>query len=88
MLAAQLGTPITHFTPQQGADLLAIKKTLGLPDARFDTVRLGECEPAYPEAPNSTAPQPAGAGNIDGKIDIEALVKSITQAVLKELAAR
>jgi L-fuculose-phosphate aldolase len=36
MLAAQLGAPITYISEQQGADLPAIKKKLGLPDARFD----------------------------------------------------
>ena len=36
MLAAQLGAPISHISEQQGADLLAIKKKLGVPDPRFD----------------------------------------------------
>jgi L-fuculose-phosphate aldolase len=35
LLAARLPTPITHIPEQKGADLLAVKRNLGLPDARF-----------------------------------------------------
>jgi hypothetical protein len=36
MLAQQLGAPITFIPEDKAADLLAIKKRLGLPDARLD----------------------------------------------------
>ena len=36
MLAPQLGAPITHIPQDKAADLLAIKKRLGLPDSRLD----------------------------------------------------
>ena len=36
MLANQLGSPITHISPMHNEDLLKIKKTLGLPDARHE----------------------------------------------------
>ena len=35
MIASQLKTPLNEIPPHKIADLLAIKKTLGLPDARF-----------------------------------------------------
>ncbi len=35
MLAAQMGTPISQISEEHAADLLAIKKKLGLPDSRF-----------------------------------------------------
>ena len=35
MIASQLKTPLNEIPPDKIADLLAIKKTLGLPDARF-----------------------------------------------------
>ena len=36
MLAQQLGAPITYIPQDKAADLLAIKKRLGLPDSRLD----------------------------------------------------
>jgi L-fuculose-phosphate aldolase len=36
ILASQLGVPISQISEKHTSDLLAIKKTLGLPDARFD----------------------------------------------------
>ena len=51
MLASQLGVPISHISEQQGSDLLAIKKKLGLPDIRFDTSRMKECQLSDLEVP-------------------------------------
>ena len=35
LIAGQLGAPISRFSDRQASDLLAIKKRMGLPDARF-----------------------------------------------------
>ncbi len=52
MLAAQLGAPISRISREQhGSDLLAIKKKLGLPDIRFDTSRMKECQLSDLEVP-------------------------------------
>jgi L-fuculose-phosphate aldolase len=91
MLAAQLGTPISYISEQQGSDLLAIKKKLGLPDIRFDTSRMKECQLADLEMPNAIALTPTPCDGNTGKtatVDIDTLVNSITDVVMKELSAR
>jgi L-fuculose-phosphate aldolase len=91
MLASQLGVPISHISEQQGSDLLALKKKLGLPDIRFDTSRMKECQLADLEMPNSIALTPTPCDGDTGKsgdADIEALVKSVTDAVMEAIGAR
>ena len=51
MLASQLGVPISQISEKHTADLLAIKKTLGLPDARFDASGMKECQLSDLETP-------------------------------------
>jgi L-fuculose-phosphate aldolase len=94
MLAAQLGTPISHITEQKGSDLLAIKKKLGLPDSRFDPSRLKECQLSDLETSGSIALAPCSCDGSTGKAgksgqsasateaDLEMLVKSVTDAVM------
>jgi L-fuculose-phosphate aldolase len=89
MLATQLGVPISYISDQKGADLLAIKKRLGLPDARFDTSGLRECQLSELEAPGSIAlkPSPGDGGKAGSEEpDLERLIKSVTDAVMKEIA--
>jgi L-fuculose-phosphate aldolase len=85
MLAAQLGVPISYISEQKGADLLAIKKKLGLPDIRFDTSRMKECQLSDLEVPGSIALTPSPCDGNTGKpaeADLEMLVKSVTDAVM------
>ena len=85
MLAAQLGVPISYISEQKGADLLAIKKKLGLPDIRFDTSRMKECQLSDLEVPGSIALTPSPCDGNTGKpaeADLEILVKSVTDAVM------
>jgi len=85
MLAAQLGVPISRITEEQGSDLLAIKKKLGLPDIRFDTSRMKECQLSDLEVPNSIALTPTPCDGSTGRpaeADLEALIKSVTDAVM------
>lgn len=89
MLATQLGVPISHISEQQGSDLLAIKKRLGLPDVRFDTSKMIECQLSEFEVPGSIAlnPMPCDGGKgCPVEPDIEQLVKSVTDSVMKEMA--
>jgi L-fuculose-phosphate aldolase len=91
MLAAQLGAPISHISEQQGSDLLAIKKKLGLPDIRFDTSRMKECQLSDLEVPGSIALTPTpcdGYTGGSGEADLEALVKSVTDAVMGAIAGK
>jgi L-fuculose-phosphate aldolase len=91
MLAAQLGTPISRISEEQGSDLLAIKKKLGLPDIRFDTSRMKECQLSDLELPNSIAltPTPCDGGTgRPAEADLEALIKSVTDAVMGAIGSK
>jgi L-fuculose-phosphate aldolase len=91
MLASQLGAPISHMSERQESDLLAIKKRLGLPDVRFDTSKMQECQLSDLEVPGSIAlpPMPCDGGtNCPGDESLERLVKSVTDAVMQEMSAR
>lgn len=91
MLATQLGAPISYISQQQGSDLLAIKKRLGLPDIRFDTSAMRECQLSELEVPGSIALSPSPCDGGKGSAvepDIEMLVKSVTDAVMREIAVR
>jgi L-fuculose-phosphate aldolase len=95
MLAAQLGAPISRISEQQGADLLALKKRLGLPDIRFDTSRMQECQLADLEVPDSIAITPTPCDGNTGRPaqlatqpDLESLVKSVTDAVMEAIGGK
>ena len=95
LLASQLGEPISYISEQQGSDLLALKKKLGLPDVRFDTSRMKECQLADLEIPNSIALSPTPcdgdtgrSGNSVGASDIEMIVRHVTDAVMQALGAK
>ena len=95
LLASQLGQPISYISEQQGSDLLELKKKLGLPDIRFDTSRMKECQLADLEMPNSIAltPTPCDgstgrAGNMGGDAEVELLVKQVTDAVMQAISAK
>lgn len=90
MLAAQTGAPIQRFTEQQVKELLAIKKTHGLPDIRFARERRGVGRHSDSEEKTS-AVSSGGSGKIDARLDgaeIEALVEKVTGAVLAALDSR
>ncbi len=88
MLAAQLGTPISQIPDEKASDLLAIKKKLGLPDARFDLSQCPLCDRTNgpgdialkPCCTSGRAKEPAAEG------DMETIVRMVTDAVLAELA--
>jgi L-fuculose-phosphate aldolase len=91
MLAAQLGAPISYISEQKGADLLAIKKKLGLPDIRFDTSRMKECQLSDLEVPGSIALTPSPCDGNTGRpaeTDLEMLVRSVTDAVMETISAK
>ncbi len=91
MLASQMGVPISYISEQKGSDLLAIKKRLGLPDVRFDSSAMKECRLSDLDVPHSIALNPLpcdGGTNCPSDADIEKLVKSVTDAVMQEIAGR
>jgi len=93
MLAHQLGAPISRISEEHGSDLLALKKKLGLPDIRFDTSRMKECQLSDLEVPSSIALEPTpcdgftnnSSGPVAAAGDLEALVKSVTDAVMEAM---
>jgi L-fuculose-phosphate aldolase len=88
MLAAQLGTPLSHFNSEKAADLLAIKKRLGLPDPRHEFKECELCD--LPEIPGSIAmqPRPCGLSPSLNSAEIDAIVEAVTDRVVAALNAR
>jgi L-fuculose-phosphate aldolase len=88
VVASQLGTELKTFTKPQLNDLLEIKKTLDIPDSRFD---LKECELCDNNEwrPGITCTTPSTNGNTPAKQDVdpqtEELVNQITTAIMERL---
>jgi L-fuculose-phosphate aldolase len=89
MLASQLGVPISQISEKHTADLLDIKKTIGLPDARFDASGLKECQLSDLETNTSIALLPCARDGVNigtaDATDIERLVKTVTDAVMNAI---
>jgi L-fuculose-phosphate aldolase len=88
MLASQLGAPLSHFSAAKAADLVAIKKKLGLPDPRHEMKECELCD--LPEMPGAIAMQPKACG-VSGSLssaEIEAIVQTITDRVVAALNAK
>ena len=93
MLAAQLGAPITRIPPEKAADLLQIKKTMGIPDPRFEMKECQLCDqPDFPigtRASSLACPSncPDGkSGNCSSQPrDLEPLIQSITHEIVAAL---
>jgi len=87
LIASQLGSPITQISPSNTAALLEIKQKLGIPDARHG---LQECQLCDMPDPASIAipPAPGSGGSLDspGPDDVDAIVKSVTDAVMAALS--
>jgi L-fuculose-phosphate aldolase len=91
MSAAQLGAPLSYMSEKQGGDLLAIKKKLGLPDSRYDTANMKECQLSDQEAHSSIALIPASWKSNGGQptqADQERLVKAITEVVMEAIGTK
>jgi L-fuculose-phosphate aldolase len=89
MLAAQLGAPLTTIPPEKTADLMAVKKRLGLPDARFEMSECRLCD--LPDLPGAIAVPPAASCAAPGSAsgsgeDVEEVVRAVTDAVMAALA--
>ncbi len=86
MLAAQLGAPITRIPAEKAKQLLTVKKRLGLPDARFELQECQLCD--APEDPGGITACPGScgcSGANDSSADVDALVKMVTDEVMKVL---
>jgi L-fuculose-phosphate aldolase len=90
MYARQLGAPITQIPDEKAADLMAIKKKLGLPDARLE-MDMKECQLCdLPEPPGTIArpPFPPRAAVTGEGDDVESIVQAVTDAVMRALDGR
>lgn len=90
MLAAQLGSPISHISEENALDLLAIKKKLGLPDPRHDVAECDTCDiPATPGTiaipPKVRGPAAIASGSITRE-EVEEMVRTITAQVLARIS--
>jgi len=89
MLAAQLGSPVTHIANDKAADLLAIKKKLGLPDPRHELKECALCD--LPDTPGSIAIAPRTCGADSPSLsasEIEYIVQAVTDRVVAALNKR
>jgi len=92
ILASQLGVPISQISEKHTADLLDIKKTIGLPDARFDASGMKECQLSDLETSTSIALLPCARDGVTNiataePAEIDRLVKSVTDAVMSAIEA-
>ncbi|HWR37402.1 MAG TPA: class II aldolase/adducin family protein [Clostridia bacterium] len=88
MVASQIGAPLTYIPEAKTCELLSIKRRLGLPDARFDTGGMKECQLSDLEMPRKVAVVSSGCSVPQAtatELDVEAMVKSITDAVMAAL---
>jgi hypothetical protein len=87
MIASQLGSPITFIPPDKTQDLLNIKQKLGLPDARHGLTECQLCDMPEPAGAIAIAPHPGSGGGSDSPSaeDVDAIVKSVTDAVVAAL---
>lgn len=90
LISRQLGFPYRRIPAPKQLDLLAIKKRLGLPDARFDA-KEGETREA-PEAPGRIAPAPPEPASgcppllrALGEDEIQSIAKATAEAVIASL---
>jgi L-fuculose-phosphate aldolase len=92
ILASQLGAPVTRIPENKAADLLEIKKRMGLPDARLDMKECQLCD--QPEFPGgiTLCPKdcPNNCGDKKGTClrkdpEVEVLIQTITDEVMRAL---
>jgi L-fuculose-phosphate aldolase len=86
MLAAQLGAPLTRIPPEKAADLLALKKRLGLPDERLGMKECQLCD--LPELPGAISVPPHACGDAAeaSDEDVETIVRAVTDSVMAALS--
>jgi L-fuculose-phosphate aldolase len=83
-VAAQLGKPLTAFTPGQLQDLLKIKQSLGFVDPRYG---LKECELCDNDdwRPGVSCAMPAHEQVVGLDAEAEAVVQAVTDQIMSRL---
>ena len=85
MLATQIGPPISYIPPEKAADLLELKKRLGLPDARHDLKECQLCDISEMPSGIAVPARPLAANGAASSEDVEAIVQGVTDAVMAAL---
>jgi L-fuculose-phosphate aldolase len=90
MIASQLGSPISIIPPDKTAALLDIKQKLGIPDARHGLTECQLCDMPDPVGAIAIPPHPGsgGASDTPSRDDIDAIVRSVTDAVMAALSSK
>jgi L-fuculose-phosphate aldolase len=90
MIASQLGTPITQIAPDKAKALLDIKQKLGIPDARHGLTECQLCDMPEPAGAIAIPPHPGSGGPADAPTaaDVDAIVSSVTDAVMAALKSQ
>ena len=86
ILAGHLGAPLSHIPEAKTADLLEIKKKLGLPDARFGLKECQLCD--QPEFPSGIACPVEGvtaAAQALSPEELESVIRAITDRIMDRL---
>ena len=86
LVAAQLGQPLKTFSGQHLQDLLAIKKTLDIPDRRHGLKECELCDNAeWRPGVSCQVPAEATPSSPAGDAEAEALVQSVTEMIMKQM---
>lgn len=89
MIASHLRSPLPQIPPNKVDELLAIKRRLGLPDARLPLVQSGEQKPRTGSEDSSGAAKRNGDVKLPlEKREMEALVSIITAEVIRAMEPR
>ena len=92
ILASHLGAPLTRIPSSKAADLLELKKKLGMPDPRFGLKECQLCDlPDFPGGVTHPVPsrvQAAAAARRPTPEEVENLVQAITDQVMAELEGK
>jgi L-fuculose-phosphate aldolase len=92
ILASHLGAPLTRIPSSKAADLLELKKKLGLPDPRFGLKECQLCDlPEFPSGVTQAATLAIpSSGAPPGPLseEVESLIQAITDRIMAELVSR
>jgi len=86
MVTAQLGKPPNTMTPKQLQDLLAIKKSLDIPDPRHGLKECELCDNAeWNPGIQCVVPSASAGGTADRDPEAEAAIQAITDQIMAQL---
>jgi L-fuculose-phosphate aldolase len=90
VIASHLGAPITKIPTGKTADLLAIKKKLGMPDSRYELQECQLCDLSDSPAGITACPNPAASGPVGPTTDdeVEEIVRAVTDRILAAIEAK